>query len=292
MSFGIAALQLSLAHEGNLPAIMAELRAAARRFPWIRMMLLSELAVHGVSPSRAEPPGGPTEQALCALARELQTWLLPGSLFLEEGGAIFNTAPMISPKGDIVARHRKLYPFLPYERGIAPGDSHTVFDVEGVGRFGISICYDMWFPETTRSLAWLGAEVVLHPTLTNTIDRDVELAIARAGAASNQLYFLDVNAAGDLALGRSGFYGPGGEILHESGAGREIVALDLDLDHVRRVRARGWNGLGQILKSFRDGPASFPPYGPGRVASPSLDTLGRLRMPPVAKPAPETEDNA
>ena len=50
-------------------------------------------------------------------------------------------------------------------------------------RAGISICYDMWFPETTRSLVAMGAEVILHPTMTNTIDRDVEQSIARASAA-------------------------------------------------------------------------------------------------------------
>jgi predicted amidohydrolase len=55
----------------------------------------------------------------------------------------------------------------------------------------------MWFPETTRQLAALGAEVILHPTMTDTIDRDVELPIARANAAMNQCYFFDVNGVGD-----------------------------------------------------------------------------------------------
>jgi transcriptional regulator with PAS, ATPase and Fis domain len=54
----------------------------------------------------------------------------------------------------------------------------------------------MWFPETTRTLAWMGAEVVIHPTMTNTIDRDLELAIARTNAAVNQCWFVDVNCAG------------------------------------------------------------------------------------------------
>src|SRR3546814_4288082 len=96
-----------------------------------------------------------------------------------------------------------MFPFAPYERGVAPGSEFVVFDVPGAGRFGVSICYDMWFPETTRSLASLGAEVILHPTLTNTIDRDAELAIARASAATNQCYFVDINVAGALGVGRS-----------------------------------------------------------------------------------------
>src|SRR3546814_8843019 len=92
----------------------------------------------------------------------------------------------------------------------------VVFEWSGAGRFGVSICYDMLFPETTRSLVSLGAEVILHPTLTNTIDRDVEIAIARASAATNQCYFVDINVAGELGVGRSVVCGPGRSEEHTS----------------------------------------------------------------------------
>src|SRR3546814_15116037 len=101
-----------------------------------------------------------------------------------------------------------MFPFAPYERGVAPGSEFVVFDVPGAGRFGVSICYDVWFPETTRSLARLGAEVILHPTLTNTIDRDAELAIARASAATHPCSFLAINLAGALRSGRPVICGP------------------------------------------------------------------------------------
>ena len=64
-----------------------------------------------------------------------------------------------------------------------------------------------------------------------------------------------------------------------TGSGREIVALELDFDLVTRVRERGWNGLGQVLKSFRDRPNVYPPYG-GGARSQALDALG-----PLVKPA-------
>jgi deaminated glutathione amidase len=57
--------------------------------------------------------------------------------------------------------------------------------VPQVGRFGLSICYDIWFPETTRQLTSAGVEVLLHPVLTGTTDRDAELAIARATRRSS-----------------------------------------------------------------------------------------------------------
>jgi len=276
---GIAALQLELESGDNLDVIAAEIASVRRRFPWVDMVVLAELASYGASIDRAETLPGPTEQRYQEIARQHSIWLLPGSLYERAGDRIYNTAPVIDPSGKVVARHRKIYPFLPYERGVACGDAHTVFDVPDVGRFGVSICYDMWFPETTRTLAWMGAEVVIHPSLTNTIDRDVELAIARASAATNQCYFIDLNCSGRLAFGRSSAFGPGGETLHIAGAGREIIALELDLDLVTNVRERGWQGLTQPLKSFRDTPVKFPPYAPDAHRGGALAKLGTLERP-------------
>jgi hypothetical protein len=127
----------------------------------------------------------------------------------------------------------------------------------------------------------MGVEVVINPSLTNTVDRDVELAIARASAAQNQCFVFNVNTAGTLALGRSIVCGPGGEVLHQASHGRDIFALELDLDVVARVRERGWHGLGQTLKSFRDNEVAFPPYAAG-ATSQALDALGALEKPQSA----------
>ncbi len=277
---GIAALQLELGPGDNLDIIAAEIASVRRRFPWVDMVLVAELATYGVSLDRAETLPGPTEQRYQDIARQQAIWLLPGSLYERDGKRIYNTAPVIDPSGKVIARHRKIYPFLPYERGVACGDAHTVFDVPDVGRFGVSICYDMWFPETSRTLAWMGAEVILHPSLTNTIDRGVEVSIARASAATNQCYFVDLNCTGKLGYGRSSVFGPGGETVHVAGAGREIIALELDLDVVSTQRERGWQGLGQPLKSFRDTPVSFPPYAPGAHRAGAFASLGPLERLP------------
>lgn len=279
--FGIAALQLELAAGDNVELIEREVRGVRARFPWVEMVVVAELAALGPAVKLAQPLPGPLERRFCKLAREAGVWLVPGTLYERSGAHTYNTASAIDPAGRVVARYRKMYPFLPYERGVAAGAEGAVFDVPGVGRFGLSICYDMWFPETTRNLAWLGAEVVLHPSLTNTVDRDVEIAIARAGAASQQCYFIDVNCAGQLGLGRSCAFGPGGEPLHVAGSGREVIALELDLDHVRATRERGWHGLGQTLKSFRDAGLSLPAYDPAARGQGALQALG-----PLAVPAP------
>jgi deaminated glutathione amidase len=278
--FAIAGLQLEAANGDNLDAMEAEIEQAVRRFPWLEMLVLAELNAFGTRTETAQPLPGPAENRFRDIARRLGIWLLPGSLFERAGDRIYNTAPVINPEGQVVARHRKLFPWLPYEQGVSPGEEFVVFDVPDVGRFGVSICYDMWFPETVRTLAWMGAEVILHPSLTSTIDRQAEQAMVRAHAAMNQCYFFDVNLAGPLGVGESCIAGPGGEIVYQAGVGREIIPLKLDLDYVRDVRDSGWNNLCQSLKSFRDSRLRYPPYEPG-ARSPALEALGPLRVAPA-----------
>ena len=213
------------------------------------------------------------------LARKNNVWLIPGSIYERVGEDIFNTAPIINPAGEVVARYRKMYPFLPYEKGVKSGTEFVVFDVPEVGRFGVSICYDGWVPETTRALVWKGAEIIIHPTMTGTIDRAQELIIAQASAITNQCYFVDVNTAGQLGNGRSIIVGPEGDIIHQSGEVGEQIPFTVDLARVREVRRSGTLRLGQILKSFRDTPIDFPCYRGKYQESPALDALGPLSMP-------------
>jgi predicted amidohydrolase len=286
-TFAIAGLQLALPADDNRSRIEREVAIALARFPWVQMLLLPELATFGPALARAESLPGPTEARYQALARQHGIWLLPGSLYERVGERIYNTASVINPQGEVVARYRKIYPFMPYEQGVSAGHEAVVFDVPGVGRFGVSICYDGWFPETTRALAWQGAEVILHPTMTGTTDRAQELVIAQASAITNQCYFIDINNAGALGNGRSILVGPEGDVLHQAGEQTEVVPVLLDLARVRDTRANGIKGLGQMLKSFRDHPVDYACYQPGAVSAP-LQALGPLRMqqrPPPTGPA-------
>jgi deaminated glutathione amidase len=278
----VAGLQLQLTRGDNVERLLEEVRTAKRRFAHLDMVVLPELASFGPGIERARALPDATERRFCALARELRVWLCPGSLYERRRGRIFNTAPVIDPRGRVVARYRKMFPWAPHERGVASGEDFVVVDMPRIGRVGFSICYDGWFPEVSRMLAWKGAEVIIHPTLTSTIDRDVELAIARTNAAVNQCYFLDINAAGAIGNGRSIVCGPGGEVIHQAGSGHELIPVRLDLDYVRDCRARGWQALGQPLKSFRDSRVSFPCYGPRRNSR-ALARLGALRVSGAAR---------
>jgi hypothetical protein len=191
---------------------------------------------------------------------------------------LYNTASVIDPQGNIVGRYRKMFPFRPYEHGVEGGADFLAFDVPSVGRFGVSICYDIWFPETTRTLTSMGVEVLLHPVLTGTSDRDIELSITRASAAMFQCYIFDINGLGPGGVGRSCILDPSGNVLYQAAGQEELIPLEIDLDQVRRQRETGLRGLGQALKSFRDRDVDFTIYD--RNNEPGyLRALGPLAMP-------------
>jgi deaminated glutathione amidase len=274
----IAALQLALKNEDNLAQIEREIVRTCKRFPWVQMVVLPELCTFGPNPKLAVQLPGEVENSYRELARQNNIWLIPGSIFERDGAHIYNTSPVINPAGEVVARHRKLFPFMPYESGVSSGDRFVVFDVPGAGRVGLLICYDMWFPEVARTLAWMGAEAIICPTMTTTIDRDVELAISRSTAAINQAWFINVNTAGDLGLGRSIVVAPDGTVVYTAGSMREIITVELDFAQVQQVRERGLFGQCQTLKSFRDRVVEFPQYQKSAGGG-AFDALGKLQLP-------------
>jgi predicted amidohydrolase len=203
---------------------------------------------------------------LGAIARDTGVWLVPGSI-CERGpaGELFNTALVFSPSGELVASYRKIFPWRPTEP-YAPGDRFVVADIDGA-RVGIDICYDAWFPEVTRHLAWMGAEVVLNLVKTTTPDRKQELVLARANAIVNQVFMVSVNCAGPVGRGRSILVDPEGEVVAESpDAEAAVLRADLDLARVARVRADGTERSVFVWSHFQPGDPQLPlPLYAGRI---------------------------
>ena len=276
--FAIAGLQMFLGHGSNLNAMRHRIDLTMHLYPWVQMVVFSELAAFGPMLHHAQPLPGATEEEFRTIARHHRIWLVNGSMYERREGSIYNTTSIINPDGDVVGRYSKMFPFTPLEQGVTPGKDFFIWDIEGVGRFGILNCYDMWFPETARTLTAMGAEVILHPVMTHTIDRDIDLAVSHSTSAVMQAYVFDINGLGAGGNGQSAVFDPMGRKLHQADATEQIIPIEIDLELVRRSRERGIRGLGQMAKSFRDRPAEFPVYQRGFDTS-YLDSLG-----PVATP--------
>ncbi|HUY98677.1 MAG TPA: carbon-nitrogen hydrolase family protein [Verrucomicrobiae bacterium] len=256
--------------------VAAQVREVLGRFPATQFVVLPEYHAHllagaGVAypehmEAVAESIPGPGSTAMAALARELGIWLIPGSQY-ERGadGHLYNTAVVASPAGEIVATYRKCFPWRPFET-TSPGTTFTVFDVPAVGRVGLSIGYDSWFPEVARHLAWLGAEIIIQPTCTTTSDREQELVLARATAIVNQLYVVSVNTAMPPGTGHSIIVDPEGHVRQEAGEGPLVMTDVLDLAATAQVRERGTCGVDRVWSHFRVGDPDLPlPLYGGRI---------------------------
>lgn len=289
--FGIAGVQMSVVHwdaDATFAKMSDLMMNLQKQFPWVNMVVFHELVVPGlvqfVTPEdkswwkkNSGPVPGPQTDRLCDLAHKSKKWIIPGSMWEIEAEKMYNTSVVISPEGTIVAKYRKMFPWLPYEAGTTAGNEFCVFDIPTVGRFGLCICYDMWFPEVARTLAWMGAEVIIQPTLTPTSDRPLELVMARANALFNQCYFISINGIGEWGGGRSTIIDPDGRILQEAGTNQTFLTELIDLDHTVHTREFGTLGLAQTLKQLRDAQHSFPIYGNHKVAEGSFHKLGELK---------------
>jgi formamidase len=263
-TLSIAALQTAPVPNdpaATLERFSVQVGALRGTVPHVQLVLLPELHLSALAGPLEEDPGhaervavelpGPVTDRLGEIARQNEIWLVPGSVYERApGGELHNTAVVISPAGEFVASYRKVFPWQPHET-CAPGDRFVTFDVPGVGRLGIAVCYDANFPEAFRQLAWMGAEVVLHTSLTTTSDRDAELVLARANAISNQFYVVSVNAAQPAGLGRSVIVDPEGIVRLGAGEGEELLTDVLDLDAVTRVREYGTAGVSRMWDQFQ-----------------------------------------
>ncbi len=286
---GIAAAQISpvaLDPDACFLKLAGTVRRLATSTPRLDLVIFPELFLTGVATPTGDAPAGyldglaesipgPMTDRLCELAAETGRWLVPGSLVERAGDNLHNTAVAISPEGRIVAKYRKLFPWMPHERAV-PGTSHVVFDIPDVGRVGLAICYDGWVPEIARTLAWMGAEVIVQPTYTHTADREQEVVLARANAIANQVYVVNPNIGRVFGPGRSVIVDPEGRILIEAGSGEEILTQILDLDLVGAVREYGTVGMNAVWKQLRDFPPPFPPAVAGYAAGEIMRGLGPL----------------
>lgn len=276
----LALVQAPTAPTDDIGAFAAHLEQLTRIHTDTHLFVHPELHLTGIGEATraetaeriealAQPLDGPRDRALAELAGDLGRWLVPGS-FYERGadGAIYNTAAAYSPEGRRVASYRKVFPWRPYET-VAAGSEFVVFDMDGFGRVGLSICYDAWFPESSRHLAWMGAELILNLVQTPTSDRAQEITLAKANAIVNQVFVASLNAAGPDGLGRSLLVDPQGRERVASGSSESTVLTDvIDLDEVAAVRRYGTGGVTRPWRQYEGETSTLElPLYDGRIAS-------------------------
>jgi len=205
-------------------------------------------------------------QQIGAIAAEHGIWLCPGSVG-ERGddNGYYNTQLLFDPDGVLRARYRKIFPWRPFE----PHDIGTEFVVEPLtqgGHAGLSICYDIWFPEHGRQLAWLGADLVLNIVKTTTPDREHELVLVRANAIMNQQMVVSVNCAAPVGRGRSLAVDAEGYVLGEAGLGPQTLIVPFRPSAVAGVREAGTLGRNRLWHQFRPYDPEVPlPMYQGRI---------------------------
>ncbi|WP_082979030.1 carbon-nitrogen hydrolase family protein [Arthrobacter sp. B6] len=248
-------------------AFADEVKEALQAQPHTKLVVFPELHLFGdenpdlqrieMLQESAEPLDGPRVKGLIQLAKDLNIWLVPGSV-CERGpeGQLFNTQLILSPEGELAGYYRKIFPWRPFEP-YDPGDKFTIVDLPGIGRVGLNICYDAWYPEVSRQLAWMGAEVIINVVKTTTPDRKQELILAKANAIVNQVFVVSVNCAGPTGKGQSIIVDPEGNTLAEApDDASQLLTAELDLAAIDRVRTHGTENLNRPWSQFREGEAA------------------------------------
>ena len=267
----------------NLDAAVAAVAEAGAR--GARLVLLPELhntryfcrTEDPAAFDLAEPVPGPTTERLGEAARDAGA-VVVGSIFERRAAGLYhNTAVVLDADGRLAGRYRKAH--IPDDPGyyekfyFTPGDTGFEPIDTAVGRLGVLVCWDQWYPEAARLMALAGAQVLLYPSAIgwdpadDEAERERQLrawqGVQRGHAIANCLPVAAATRVGDADdtrfWGHGFIAGPQGEMLAEGGTGPEILTAELDLsrtDTLRRIwpflRDRRIDAYGDLSLRFRD----------------------------------------
>ena len=166
----------------------------------------------------SEAVPGPTCAKLGTLARKLNTWIVAG-IYEREGRVVYNTAVLIDRKGALAGKYRKTHlPREEWEQGITPGNEYPVFDTE-FGKVGLTVCWDVQFPEPSRAMALKGAEIILLPIWGGSE------TLAKARAIENHIFL--ISSSYDM---KSFIVDPTGNVMAEATREKPVAVATLNLD--------------------------------------------------------------
>lgn len=190
----------------------------------------------------ADPNGESIRRELGALARSLQVNLVAGSAAALRDGKVFNTAYVFDRDGKCVGRYDKTHLFSPMgeDEFFAKGTDLCTFSLDGV-QCGLILCYDIRFPELTRSLALKGIEILFVPAQWPSVRVEHWRTLTKARAIENQIFLACCNGCGTAGEtvygGNSAVYDPWGTVLAAAGEKEEVISADCDLSVIGNIRS-------------------------------------------------------
>lgn len=199
-----------------------------------------------------EIPGGLTYLTMAEQAKKHKVWLHCGSIYEKNGedSRPYNCTMVISPDGELVAKYHKIHPFDvvipdgPVNREsdrISPGNEITTVETGEVGCLGLSICYDIRFPEMYRIMALEGAQILMTPAdFTMPTGKDHWETILRTRAIENGCYVVAPAQCGVKpkfqAYANSMIIDPWGNVIARASNRPEVITTVIDLDYLAQVR--------------------------------------------------------
>ena len=194
------------------------------------------------------------------IARKYKIYFIPGSVYYDKKKGdetiTYNSVLIFGPDGELIDEYDKICPYYPLEGYVTPGDKLVLFEIKEKNiKIGIMICHDWSFPEISRSLTLMGAELLLRPAVDPEGLYDSFRHVAPVRALENQAYFISLNACG-RSLGAS-YYGhsmivsPESCILYEADNVEVNICMTLDFDLVERTRKYGTFFTEQLLRQLK-----------------------------------------
>ncbi len=192
--------------------------------------------------AESEPLEGETVSRLSAKAKQHKLHIFTGSFVERAGDKLYNTCALLGPSGDILGHYRKIHLFgigSDERKILSAGDSISVVNTE-FGRVGLSICYDLRFPELFRCMSAQGAEIVLNCSAWPYPRVENWLILNRARAIDNQCYFLSCGCVGTSQgksfIGRSQVIDSWGNVVTSAGEKEMILRAEIDPATVATAR--------------------------------------------------------
>lgn len=193
----------------------------------------------------AEELYGETASVLSDAARDKGSYIFTGSFIERRRDKLYNTALLLDKSGNIAAEYRKIHLFGDEKKLLSAGAEISAAETE-LGIIGLSICYDLRFPELYRHLTEKGAELLLSCYALPMERLSHWQLLTPARALENQAFFISCGCTGENSgvkyAGHSMIVSPMGEIIKEGGASGEVLCADIDINDARRYRA-GFSAL-------------------------------------------------